>query len=191
MTIFLQQKMQQVYIYSFSLLICACISCLLCFVEPLQEVNHNIGRQSLRSKPTDTETDKSTHTFPTVCLFCEKKDKKISGKRETLHQIETIEFQEILLKEAQIAQDDKLIRKILGVDLVAKEGRYHNSCRKAYSYQAVVITRRLSEQSQKATSNSQRISAIRKNAFDSTTSYIEAHIFNNEEVCYSMSILVY
>jgi hypothetical protein len=26
-----------------------------------------------------------------------------------------------------------LIRKILGVDLVAKEGHYHNSCRKAYS----------------------------------------------------------
>jgi hypothetical protein len=177
-----------IHIFCFSLLICTSLSCLLCFVEPLQQVNHNIGRQSLRSKPTDTETDKSSHIFPTVCLFCDKKDKKISGKREVLHQIETIEFQEIVLKEAQIKQDDQLIRKILGVDLVAKEGRYHNSCRKAYSYQAAVISRRLSEQSANATSiNSQRKTAVRKNAFDATTSYIEAHIFINEEVCYSMS----
>lgn len=83
--------------------------------------------------------------FPTVCLFCEKKEKKISGKREVLHQIVTIEFQEMVLKEAQIKQDDRLIRKILRVDLVAKEGQYHNACRKAYSYQATVISRRLSE----------------------------------------------
>jgi hypothetical protein len=114
------------------------------------------------SGQTDTETDKSSHIFPIVCLFCEKKDKKISGKREVLNQILTIEFQEIVWKEAQIKQDDQLIRKILGVDLVAKEGRYHNSCRKAYSYQAAVISRRLSEQSEKATSDSQRNPLLEK-----------------------------
>ncbi len=59
------------------------------------------------------------------------------------------------------------------------------SCRKAYSYQATsFISRRLSEQSKNATTDRQRVAGIRKKAFDSTMSYIESHIFNNEEVIY-------
>ena len=159
--------------------------CTPCFTEsPQQEVNNNIGRRSLRSKSNDTNrTVQSSNIFPKICLFCEKK-KKMPGKgtHENLCKIETLSFQDNVVKEAEILQDERILRIIFGVDLVAKEAHYHNSCRKSFSYQASAITQK--QRTSAIASEKQRTAAIRKRAFDSTTSYIEAHVFNNEEVIY-------
>ena len=139
----------------------------------------DIGRRSLRSQSTETASTASSSTFPRVCLFCDKRNKKLAGKKETLHQVETINFQDVVLSEAQALEDEKLLRKIMAVDLVAKEACYHNSCRKSYSYQA---SRKSQEQSKIDEAARQAVINIRKQAMDSTTSYIEAHVIENKEV---------
>ena len=75
----------------------------------------------------------------------------------------------------------------MGVDLVAKEACYHNSCRKSYSYQA----NRQSEQSKLDASARQRVINIRKQAMDSTTAYIEAHVIENKEVYFNHKYFIY
>jgi len=70
----------------------------------------------------------------------------------------------------------------MAVDLVAKEVCYHNSCRRAYSYQA---SRKSQEQSKIDEAARKAVINIRKEAMDSTTSYIEAHVIENKEVYFN------
>ena len=70
---------------------------------------------------------------PTKCIFCNKVTKS-SGKdkREYLGSLE-VESSEVKIKEAAVKlQDNVLLAKISGQDLIAKEVKFHHSCRKAY-----------------------------------------------------------
>ena len=67
------------------------------------------------------------------CNFCNKVTKS-SGKekREYLGSLE-VESSEVKIKEAAVKlQDNVLLAKISGQDLIAKEIKFHHSCRKAY-----------------------------------------------------------
>ena len=48
----------------------------------------------------------------------------------------TIPFQSSLLEEATELGDVEMLRQINVIDLVGKQGRYHNTSRKEYGYKA-------------------------------------------------------
>ena len=86
------------------------------------------GRSSCTSRP-------SAAIFPQdKCIFCgiNRKYKKGSRTLEVLAKCLT-ETAETVIKEAARSKDDfRLLGEIDGVDLIAKEARYHESCRKDY-----------------------------------------------------------
>ena len=65
------------------------------------------------------------------CIFCAKtRKRKKYNSSETLHQCMTIECSKEIIASAQRAGDSKILA--IGEDLIAKEARYHHSCRRNY-----------------------------------------------------------
>lgn len=64
------------------------------------------------------------------CIFCLQKRKRKLQKNEPLSQCLTIDGSESILRAARIKNDGRIIA--LGEDLMAKEAKYHNSCRRDY-----------------------------------------------------------
>ena len=112
-------------------------------------------------------------------MYCDKENKKKNYKKETLHLCTTFALQEAILKEAQILQDTVLLRKIQGIDFIAKEVRYHNSCRTEYYDKAKAIEKKRESENKTIFS---RQKSIRKNAFNATKLFVEEKIITNEEV---------
>ena len=77
-----------------------------------------------------------TGLFPKKCIFCELVIKRSGTTREQLVGCETEEAQSTVTKSAETLEDEALLTKIRGVDFVAKEVKYHNSCRRAYNRKA-------------------------------------------------------
>lgn len=91
----------------------------------------------LRSK-TDEVTLSSTGVFPRLCLFCNNKT-KYAGKgkaKEQLGSCETVESASAIKKAATILKDEVMQARIIDIDMIAKEVKYHHSCRKAYLQRA-------------------------------------------------------
>lgn len=64
------------------------------------------------------------------CVFCGKARKKKKGKEESLFAIATKEGCDTLVQRAHLSKNNHFRSLILGgVDLIAKEGEYHGSCR--------------------------------------------------------------
>lgn len=76
--------------------------------------------------------------FPNECMFCEKNEKWIVRKGKGVNQRAKLvkcqtEAAENSIKEAAARNNDEyMIGKITGIDLIAKEAQYHDECRKAY-----------------------------------------------------------
>ena len=65
------------------------------------------------------------------CTFCAKtRKRKKYNSSETLYQCMTIECSKEIIASAQRAGDSKIL--VIGEDLIAKEARYHHSCRRNY-----------------------------------------------------------
>ena len=69
------------------------------------------------------------------CIFCLQKRKRKLQKNEPLSQCLTIDGSESILHAARIKNDGRILA--LGEDLIAKEAKYHNSCRRDYVRQDV------------------------------------------------------
>ena len=91
----------------------------------------------------------------------------------------TIPFQSSLLEEATELGDVEMLRQINVIDLVGKQGRYHNTSRKEYEYKAQA-KRKAREEIEHC--EWQRNVKIRKEAFGST--FIQCHVIHKEEVIY-------
>ena len=92
----------------------------------------NLNSQCLRSE-TPPATENSKGIFKNVCLFCNSERRRSkSGILENLGSCETIQA-ENSIKEAAIIQGDSIMQaKISGIDMIAKEVKYHHSCRSNY-----------------------------------------------------------
>jgi len=85
-------------------------------------------RQSLRCS-----TVSQNIIFPqNECLFCGKRRKKSRSGEEVLSKCVCKTAEQNIKECAKAKNDFTLMGKIDGVDLLAKEARYHESCRKAY-----------------------------------------------------------
>lgn len=75
--------------------------------------------------------------FPPVCLFCgnAKKSKGRHGK-EPLGNCETQAAAKSIFDTAVSLNDVEMLARISGVDMIAKEVKYHHSCKRSYLHKA-------------------------------------------------------
>ena len=67
-----------------------------------------------------------------TCIFCNKGRKKVRGEYENLVKCVTEKAEQSIKTVAEEVQDFELLGNISGVDLRAREAKYHESCRKSY-----------------------------------------------------------
>ena len=94
--------------------------------------SENPNSRCLRSETTPAVKN-NPGLFKNVCIFCNSERRRSkSGILENLGSCETIQA-ENSIKEAAIIQGDSIMQaKISGIDMIAKEVKYHHSCRSNY-----------------------------------------------------------
>ena len=114
------------------------------------------------------------------CLFCGKRCKTAHRSKEPLTKCETETAQNIIKECATDRQDFKLLGKIDGVDMLAKEARYHESCRRNY------VRRDDRQHHQTCCSDSVASKTEQKaaygNAFDVVRQYVEKAVLQSGTV---------
>ena len=79
----------------------------------------------------------SSGIFPPNCIFCRSKRKrKKDWTVELLGACETLEAAKNIQDAAEVLQDKDIISKVIGVDLVAKEAKYHHTCKSTFLLRA-------------------------------------------------------
>lgn len=87
---------------------------------------------------TTFSTEASTGVFPRVCLFCDNATKSLGKNKgkEQLGGCETTSAAENIKEAATSLNDYRMLSKIADLDLIAKEVKYHHSCKNKYIKQA-------------------------------------------------------
>lgn len=92
----------------------------------------------LRSGDT-TRHEESLSTsgiLPRECLFCGQLKKKKKNTVEHMGSCETLDAADSIQNAAKKLMDRNILGKIAGIDLVAKEAKYHHSCKSAFLLKA-------------------------------------------------------
>jgi len=85
------------------------------------------------AEPGQQPSTCSTIILPPVCLFCGKTRKRLKNNEvEYLGSCETFEACDKIQDAARRLNDQNMLSKTFGTDLIAKEAKYHHSCKSAY-----------------------------------------------------------
>ena len=106
--------------------------------------------------------------FPKECVLCNKERKNRKGQIEVTGACLTKHAKTKIKEAAQILGDEQLVVKFSDVDFVAKEVRYHHSCRKDF----LAATSKAASKSERNERNSMGI--------DTISSYIEQSVIQNK-----------
>ena len=135
-----------------------------------------------------TEGNSSLGLFPRdQCIFCSSKGrKKVKGNLEKLSTCVT-ETAEMSIKQAAEAKSDfSVLGKVAGIDLRAREARYHESCRKAYvrddSREHHKSSNRTDTTEDECSSGQQKLQEAHMKAFSSICTYIESSLIADGNV---------
>jgi hypothetical protein len=91
---------------------------------------------SLRSE-VDHPIASTSGVFRKECIFCRHVTKSAGRlKKELLASVETDQGEDSIRAAAEALHDERLITLLSGIDLKAKEVKYHHSCRKEYMNRA-------------------------------------------------------
>ena len=90
-------------------------------------------QKNVRRASSAGEAGSSTWIFLSNCILSNSVTKRTSGSKETRKSCETQEAKSMILESAEIDCDKALLLKLQNVDFVAKEVKYHNSCRSSYN----------------------------------------------------------
>lgn len=97
-------------------------------------------RQNISVPPRSSSRNPSSGVVPSLfpsneCLFCRKEKKYTRGSTtsERLVQCLTKMAEKSIKDSAQAKNDFKLLRRVEGEDLIAKETKYHETCRRNYT----------------------------------------------------------
>ncbi|MES9950704.1 MAG: hypothetical protein ABW118_17235 [Candidatus Thiodiazotropha sp.] len=114
--------------------------------------------------------------FPSdQCLFCDKNVIKIKQAKHFLVKCETTTAENSIKAAAESRKDEKMLCKILGMDLIAREAHYHNHCRRNY-------TRMDCRNPTFKTSEASKMLDAHAEAFAYISSYIEQTILASQMV---------
>ena len=104
-------------------------------------------KRSTSEPPKTSTTTRSSHSLSSTdkrgvlndeCIFCGKQRKKRKSEEEPLHQCLTDIASKSIWLAAVKKEDTKIIS--LGEDLIAKELKYHGTCKKNYIDEAAALT---------------------------------------------------
>ena len=152
--------------------------------ETQTDVNAADSRKSGRKASSSVST---CQLFPQdQCLFCPLTKKIRRGVVEPLSRCETDDGEARIKAAAKEKNDYVMLGKIDGVDLQAKEARFHGSCRREYT--RIEDSRRSVD-----VTDEELLKANKKNAFDEAfeviVKYVNDNILVREGVIVRMSML--
>ena len=106
--------------------------------------NNQEGKNyTLRSETPSTSTDPQTGIFAAKCLFCGVvKKSKGQFQKEGLGSCETGDSAKAIYDAATKLNDQQMLARISGIDIISKEVKYHHSCKRNYLRKADVHNER-------------------------------------------------
>ena len=123
----------------------------------------------------------SSLLFPKTCIFCglERRSIKGSTRKENLATCVTKEAESRIKEVAILSQNYDIIAKVEGVDLIAREAKYHESCRGKF-------IRPFSHSAKKDTESKDPLFGERRAAHDAAflylSRYVQKHIIGEGNV---------
>ena len=119
--------------------------------------------------------------FKQVCIFCKQKTKS-KGKTgvERLGSSAAPDAEERIKEAANILEDHEMITKIGDIDFVAKEVKYHHSCRKTYLNRAERTKQQSVNSEEKKDSEYHKLRLAHERAFSDIIAYIQDAVVDNE-----------
>lgn len=120
-----------------------------------------------------------------VCIFCDHERKKIKGKHEYLSNVETFEAQETIKDSANILEDVEFLAKYESLDFIAKEAKYHESCKKNY----IARSERIRKTSSAKKTELAEERNVHADAFKLLSEYISSFIINEQRCEFISSLL--
>ena len=137
-----------------------------------------VPRRETRTVSALPKTDKSG-ILKELCIFCGKKRKKRNGKEEKLTSVAVPDSCETLVERSERSNNAHFKSLVMGkVDLIAKEGKYHKSCRTQFMHETELPG------PSKGTSHE-----IHKRAFASICHYIDTEILKANKCVLVSSLL--
>ena len=88
-------------------------------------------RSKTPSQVTDSTNEKSRlGIFEDKCLYCNKQKKTlVDGRKEGLGSVLSKEAENKIREAAKLLKDTSVLIKVSGIDMIAKEVKFHHSCR--------------------------------------------------------------
>lgn len=119
-----------------------------------ETVSEKTASRVTRSETTFS-SNASTGIFPRVCLFCDSATKSLGKNRgkEQLGSCEVMSAADNIKEAATVLNDYRILSKIADLDLIAKEVKYHHSCKNKYMKQAQRQQQQPKEQSSRIKSH--------------------------------------
>ena len=100
-------------------------------------VEQSVPHLRSTNRTDDYNEMSSSGIFPPNCIFCRSKRKrKKDGTVELLGACETLEAAKNIQDAADVLQDKDITSKVIGIDLVAKEAKYHHTCKSTFLLRA-------------------------------------------------------
>ena len=130
-----------------------------------------------RRRSNEYPTGSAILLLSNKCLFCNKQDLKVKGKRQVLVKCVTKTADASIKSAAEQKGDEAMSCRIRDIDLVAQEAHYHNDCRQAYTRDQV----RHSGSADSETAAVHVLEAHRK-AFELLSHYIQENIIEGMKV---------
>ena len=113
-------------------------------LDPIPETTEHTVKKVLRSQVSHHEAT-SSGVFTSTCIFCGNSRRTMNRKIENIGRCKTREAEHSVKEAATILQDTDLLAKIGEVDFIAKEVKYHHTCRKQYLNRAQRSTKPVTE----------------------------------------------
>ena len=135
-----------------------------------RKIRHEEDEDAGPSTSKRKRTASSAILFPHKCLFCDRVRKDTKGVTEYLTKCVTQTAAKSIEEEAKRRKDEVVLQKILGLNLVAREAKYHNTCRRDYTR-----SESRHESKQPDTDVAKNLEAHKK-AFAYICDYVEKHI---------------
>lgn len=158
------------------------------YTENLISTTSPSSNVTTRSKIPVTAKASKSGVLPATCIFCDKSRKKVSGKWEEISNNERHDAEVTVRYAAETLNDESLLLKLgtykfgEGPGFVAKEVRYHQTCKRSYLNKS----RNILKSKDKTTSKFKRAKA---SAFTNILQHIEIDVIDKNIPEFTLSIL--
>ena len=123
----------------------------------------------------------SSGIFERTCLFCGNVVKRVGKRREQLGLCESREAEININQAASVLNDNEMTTKIGSIDFVAKEVRYHHTCRKAYINRADNVQISDGKVKPNTEPDCKIFQRAHEIAFDEIKTYVQTNLITNNK----------